>query len=54
MAIGGQGHALFVVPEHDMVLVHRNYGFLEQPKWPEVFAILRTVADLGDRLGSST
>ncbi len=49
-AIGGQGHALFVVPDHDMVLVHRNYGLLDVPKWPEVFAILRSVADLGDTI----
>ena len=45
-AIGGLGHALFVAPEHEMVLVHRNYGWAREPKWPEVFATLTKVADL--------
>ena len=42
-----------MLPEHDMVLVHRNYGYAEKPTWPEVYATLRTVADLGDRLRAS-
>ena len=53
-AHGGMGHALFVFPEHDMVLVHRNYGMAREPKWPEVLATLRAVADICERVGRTS
>jgi CubicO group peptidase (beta-lactamase class C family) len=49
-AFGGQGHALVVVPQLDLVLVHRNYGFAAVPKWTQVFPTLREVADLSSHL----
>jgi CubicO group peptidase (beta-lactamase class C family) len=49
-ALGGQGHALFVVPKEDIVVVHRNHDHETNPPWTEVLPLLRRTIDIAGEL----
>ncbi len=48
--LGGAGHGVFVLPEIDAVIVHRNHDEAAVPSWPQIFPLLGSVSDLCQKL----
>lgn len=45
-ALGGSGHGVFVLPEIDAVIVHRNLNEAAAPSWPDILPMLAETAAL--------
>ena len=45
-ALGGSGHGIFVVPELQAVIVHRNDGESTVPNWNDIIPVLASTAAL--------
>lgn len=48
-AFGGMGHVLGVVPDDDLVVVHRNLDHAGVPKWDAVLPLLQAARRLAER-----
>ena len=45
-ALGGSGHGVFIIPELQAVVVHRNDGEATAPGWPDIVPVLVSTAEL--------
>jgi CubicO group peptidase (beta-lactamase class C family) len=45
-ALGGSGHGMFILPDIDAVIVHRNDGEATAPSWPEILPLLASTVEL--------
>ncbi len=45
-ALGGSGHGVFILPEVDAVIVHRNLDEATEPSWPDILPMLAKTANL--------
>ena len=45
-SLGGSGHGVFVIPDLQAVIVHRNDGEATAPAWPEIVPLLVSTAEL--------
>lgn len=50
-ALGGIGHVVAVIPDDDLVVVHRNLDHLGFPKWDAVLPLLQSARRLAERVG---
>ena len=49
-ALGGSGHGMFVIPDLDAVIVHRNLDEATEPNWPQILPVLEQTVDLCEQL----
>lgn len=50
-ALGGIGHVVAVIPDDDVVVVHRNLDRSGIPKWDAVLPLLQSARRLAERVG---
>lgn len=48
--LGGSGHGVFILPDFDTVIVHRNLDEATVPNWPDILPMLARTANLCESL----